>query len=788
VAVVICAHCGAAAEGPFTFCPQCGTQQAAGGQGLIGRILNGKYRVLSELGAGSMGTVYLGEHVALKKKVALKVLHRDLQVSDEQLKRFQREGITAGQFEHPNAIQIFDFDRTDDGLHFLAMEYVKGVNLKQWLLQHGPMGAERVLELARLLLGTLAEAHEHGIVHRDLKPENLMIVPGADGALGLKVLDFGLSKLVSRPLDQSLLTMTGRVMGTPLYMAPEQWHGEEVDQRSDLYSVCLILYEMLVGKPPFKGNSLTETLVKSTTEAPPSLLDQQLAHPVPAGLDEVLQRGLAKAREDRFDSAAAMLAAIDAIELGRTATRRRRPRAAPTAGKKGPRPKAGLPRWWLGVAAGAVVVLGTGSWWLLAAGKDEGRAAPLVSLRAADARTDEERSYLVLLADARGELRRGNPAAALNGVDRAMHLPCVDAEAFAVRAAIYRRQRDPATALADYQEALQRLPNYAKATAGIAWVKFEAGDLAGAEAGFRAAMAQDANEPDGFAGLSALLCKKGDAAGARQVLDAVATRFAGDADIHYYRGTAQLQLRDFDAAMQSFVQCKRSDPSLWQALEGLGDVYQAQQNAAAAEPQYRQALAAAQTASSTAVSVRRKLAELLLAAQRFADADEVLKPVLQGKVEDGNLLALHGLTALGNGDAAAATAAFEQALEHGVESPADVHLLLSTLQLENGAWQTAARHAEQAATAGGAPTGATAGAFRNWGLALFRLEDFSNAAARLEQAVQLDAKDKLARFTLGVLYMDYLQDEAKAVEQFRGYQQCGGDDPKVADWLRRLQK
>ncbi|MCK5940922.1 MAG: serine/threonine protein kinase, partial [Planctomycetes bacterium] len=164
-----CGQCAFESEQPFAYCPSCGTQAAGGDDANSpGRVLNGKYRVLSELGAGSMGTVYLAEHVALKKKVAIKVLHRELQLGDEAMQRFQREGIAAGQISHPNVIQIFDFDRTDDGTCFLAMELVDGDNLKDLLQKEGPLPAETALELARQLLQTLAEAHRHGVVHRDL--------------------------------------------------------------------------------------------------------------------------------------------------------------------------------------------------------------------------------------------------------------------------------------------------------------------------------------------------------------------------------------------------------------------------------------------------------------------------------------------------------------------------------------------------------------------------------------------------------------------------------------------
>src|SRR5262245_14857338 len=197
-----CLQCGHADAAEFLYCPRCGTKavgSATVANPILGRILNGKYRIEIEIGQGAMGTVYLGEHIGLKKKVALKILHNDLQVSDESLQRFQREGIAAGKFNHPHLIQIFDFDRSDSGpgprLFYLAMAYVEGVSLPLFLRQRGRLPVDTAVRLARQMLSCLAEAHRSGIVHRDLKPDNIMVSEFSRGELRVKVLDFGLSKL-----------------------------------------------------------------------------------------------------------------------------------------------------------------------------------------------------------------------------------------------------------------------------------------------------------------------------------------------------------------------------------------------------------------------------------------------------------------------------------------------------------------------------------------------------------------------------------------------------------------
>ena len=291
-----CLHCGHEPEGTPRFCPECGTklgESAGASDSLLGRTLSQKYRIVEELGSGGMGTVYMAEHTGLKKRVAVKVLHADLQVSEESMQRFQREGIAAGSFSHPGAIQIFDFDKDESGVLYLAMELVEGYDLKTFLRREGILEPAQAVALTRQILEVLAEAHQHGIVHRDLKPDNIMITSergtGSERHF-VKLLDFGLSKLVDRPLDASLMTQTGRIMGTPSYMSPEQCKGGEVDHRSDLYSVGLVLYEMLSGEPTFSGDSVPELLVKHASEPPPSLLDVHPELGVSPELDEVLQQ------------------------------------------------------------------------------------------------------------------------------------------------------------------------------------------------------------------------------------------------------------------------------------------------------------------------------------------------------------------------------------------------------------------------------------------------------------------------------------------------------------------
>lgn len=777
--MMTCGQCGFASEQPFTYCPECGTHSAGSdGDSLHGRILNEKYRVLSELGQGAMGTVYLGEHVSLKKKIALKILHRELQIGDEPLQRFQREGIAAGQITHPNVIQIFDFDRTEDGTSYLAMEYVEGENLKELIAREGALPAEVALSITRQLLSTLAEAHRHGVVHRDLKPENLMIASASSEEVTLKVLDFGLSKLVDRPMDQSLQTMSGRVMGTPLYMAPEQWHGEEVDARSDLYSASLILYEMLTGHQPFKGGNMTETLMRSTTEEAPSVLDHVSKHPVPVDLDGVLRQGMAKDRDERFQDAEEMLDALDEVRLdrvqgstghGRGGARKRRAtqgrrRARPT--DEGNKQKLAV----AGAVGGVVLLLAVWMFWGGGGGTDPD--ASLISQIPAEQRTEAQKGYVSLLDEARDRLRAADVASAMAVADKAARQPIADAESFFVRGQVYQRQRDYDTARIDFEEATRRLPEYAPAIAGIGWIDFEKGSVEQAGTQFQKALDADAKCGLALAGRAAVLLQQRDA---QQALQVLADETVDHPLVHLYRGEAQLAVDDLDLAVQEFVQAKRGDPSLWQTYRGLAKAYERKKNFEAAEQQ----CVAGLTMNADASELRVMHAELLLAQDRYADALTALGGV---RTKDGNMLVLEGIAEQGRGDGNAAVAAWTKALEKGVDDAAQVNLLAAMQHADTENWTESRRFARQAIAA----DGNLAKAHFYAGLAAFRVQDFGGAVGYLQRAVELDGTDTVARYTLGVLYMDYVQRPADAITQFEAYLEEGGDDDKVEGWLQTL--
>src|SRR5262245_22465232 len=489
-----CLQCGHADAAEFLYCPRCGTKavgSATVANPILGRILNGKYRIESEIGQGAMGTVYLGEHIGLKKKVALKVLHNDLVVSDESLQRFQREGIAAGKFSHPHLIQIFDFDRSEsergkDRLFYLAMEYVEGVNLSLFMRQRGRLPIEVAVKLTRQMLSCLAEAHRHGIVHRDLKPDNIMVSEYSRGELRVKVLDFGLSKLVDRRLNSSLVTQPGRILGTPLYMAPEQVSGQEADERSDVYAAGLILYEMLAGERPFREKDATQLFLMRPTAEAPSLRANVPDLEVSDELEALIGRALARERAQRFQTAEEMLNALDGIPLdaallrSTTSASALRPRAvqapappaaAPSGGPaKAPgRRRAGM-LLWIGLGALALVALAA---FRFLNSSGPGARPARVRMIAAEKRSEQQQRYVGLLDEARLKLHGGDSQAALTAVNQASLLDCRDAEVFLIRAEIYRSRGDLVSAVTEFDTAAAAEPRSAEPHLGRCWIQLD---------------------------------------------------------------------------------------------------------------------------------------------------------------------------------------------------------------------------------------------------------------------------------------------------------------------------
>jgi serine/threonine protein kinase len=328
----VCPHCGAPCDDAETrYCGRCGTEVRRPGRDdpalsrtspsgvhdysdrsdpLIGRVIDGRYRVQARIGQGGMGVVYRVEHVAMGKVAALKMLHPSLSQEAEVVRRFRREAEAVSRLSHPNTVQVFDFGQAD-GSMYLVMELVRGEDLGAILRRDGPFAWKRLGPILTQVLDALAEAHELGVIHRDLKPENLLVSRARDGRDLVKVLDFGLAKL--RDVEElNAVTGRGTVIGTPYYMSPEQIRAEDLDARSDLYSLGAVAYRSLTGEHPFAAATPVAVLTQHLTthlERPRARAPER---EIPQAADAIVVKAMEKKQGDRYQSAEEMKKAIEA--------------------------------------------------------------------------------------------------------------------------------------------------------------------------------------------------------------------------------------------------------------------------------------------------------------------------------------------------------------------------------------------------------------------------------------------------------------------------------------------
>ncbi len=321
----ICPTCTEEVIPGALFCGACGSRLVSHpGNGravdpLVGQTLGGTYLIQEKIGSGGMGDVYRAIHKKLESPVAVKIVKRELLAHSAMANRFQREARAASKLHHPNVVAVTDFGQSEDGTLFMVMEYVTGKSLARVIADDAPLSERRVVHIGAQILSALAVAHANDILHRDLKPENVMLESRRDAPDSVKVLDFGIVKLLAAGATASTLTQAGLVCGTPGYMSPEQLRGDDVDARSDLFSVGVVLYEMLTHKLPFEVQTPMEMLHKHLSEpiAPPSRRRGRLVSPPLEGL---VMQALSAARDERPPSAEAMreqlLGAVVSSEVG----------------------------------------------------------------------------------------------------------------------------------------------------------------------------------------------------------------------------------------------------------------------------------------------------------------------------------------------------------------------------------------------------------------------------------------------------------------------------------------
>ena len=301
-----CPSCHIAIQGHPPFCPGCGKPlpNAAPPDPMVGRVLAGKFKILKLVGEGGMGAVYVGEQALGTKvrKVAIKTLHPHLSRDEKIRTRFQREVGTLAGLEHPNTVQVFDFGQTpEDGVLFIVMEFVSGRSIGDVLDKEGSISPERVEKILGQICGSLAEAHGQGIIHRDLKPDNIILTERAGQKDFVKVLDFGIAKRSGdEDKNEAKLTQQGMVLGTPPYMSPEQFTGQPLDARSDIYSLAVMAYEMLTGKLPFDAATPYEWATLHMTAAPKAIEAAPNGASLPESMRSAIMLALAKNKEQRF--------------------------------------------------------------------------------------------------------------------------------------------------------------------------------------------------------------------------------------------------------------------------------------------------------------------------------------------------------------------------------------------------------------------------------------------------------------------------------------------------------
>ena len=312
-ALITCSGCNHGYAESALFCPNCGRPKVRhqSGDALVGKLLGERFQVQALLGQGASGTIYRAEHVTLRRRVAIKVLHAELSRDDLAVERFRREATTVADIDNEHIVEIHDFGRTPDGRLYLAMELLEGETLDTVLAREKQLSVERTADILIQVGEALMEAHAIGYVHRDLRPRNVYLTARRAKTNFVKLLDFGLAKLVEsdQPLSASAqATNLGMTFGDPRYMSPEQARGDRIDRRADIYQLGCVAYEMLTGSPPFTGNRVFDILTKQVTEIPAPLPTKRPG--VPLWMEAAVAKMLAKDPENRFATTSRMVEAL----------------------------------------------------------------------------------------------------------------------------------------------------------------------------------------------------------------------------------------------------------------------------------------------------------------------------------------------------------------------------------------------------------------------------------------------------------------------------------------------
>ena len=327
VRVNTCNSCGYTGLG--IICPRDGTTLTLVHE-YSSTSFSGNYQLLSEIGSGGMGLVYKAKHLALNRLVAIKMMHAH-KLQGPSVRRFQQEAQAVSHLNHPNIVMVHDFGVDNDGLPYMVLDYIDGKSLADLIKKSGPVPLQKSLGIFLQICEGMEHAHANGVLHRDLKPQNIMLTEHSEKVSSVKIVDFGIAKIMDMENTAVGLTQTGEVFGSPPYMSPEQVHGTKTDQRSDIYSLGCLMFETLTGAPPFVAESAISTLMKHTVEAAPTLREGSLGKKFPVAVEAMVAKCLEKDPLKRYQSAAELKLDLSSLMRGDDIAARSQP---PAEGKR----------------------------------------------------------------------------------------------------------------------------------------------------------------------------------------------------------------------------------------------------------------------------------------------------------------------------------------------------------------------------------------------------------------------------------------------------------------------
>src|SRR5712692_9433503 len=317
MAEITCLRCKQQIDSQLEQCPHCSERVTNFQRTYASRLIDGKYQILDRLGVGGMGEIFKVRHIHLNELRVIKIMRANVAADDQGLQRFLQEARTSTTIKDKNLAMLYDFAQLEDGSYYMVWEFIDGTNIQKWMAQNGPMPPRLTIEIAVQALRGLEHLHSMGLIHRDISPENIMLSQDHHGKLLVKVIDFGIAKLLAEGESGHGLTQTGMFLGKLKYASPEQGgflkEGEHLDPRSDLYSFGIVMYEMLAGRAPFQATNPHGYILKHVTEKPAPIAQLNPDVKIPAQLENIVMRSLEKGRDQRFATAAEFAGALEAV-------------------------------------------------------------------------------------------------------------------------------------------------------------------------------------------------------------------------------------------------------------------------------------------------------------------------------------------------------------------------------------------------------------------------------------------------------------------------------------------